>query len=109
MHLELRFDEDLARLVYAGADMLVMPSHTEPCELVQMMALNMGRSRPIGAAAGHTDRYGTVDTGQSWMERAPMVGMGAWSSASITFVASGSPQSDLCVVAVRQAPSGRRV
>ena len=33
VHLELRFDHELAHLVYAGADLLVMPSMFEPCGL----------------------------------------------------------------------------
>lgn len=51
VHLELRFDDDLAHLVYAGADMVVMPSNTEPCGLVQMIALKYG-TVPIVRAIG---------------------------------------------------------
>jgi glycogen synthase len=41
-HLELRFDSELAHLVYAGADHLAMPSLFESCGLVQMIALKYG-------------------------------------------------------------------
>lgn len=51
VHLELRFDDDLAHLVYAGADMVIMPSNTEPCGLVQMIALKYG-TVPIVRAIG---------------------------------------------------------
>jgi len=50
-HLELEFDADLAHLVYAGADLLIMPSQYEPCGLVQMIALKYG-TVPIVRAVG---------------------------------------------------------
>lgn len=50
-HLELRFDGELAHLVYAGADMIVVPSNYEPCGLVQMIALKYG-AVPIVRAIG---------------------------------------------------------
>jgi len=50
-HLELRFDGELAHLVYAGADMIVMPSNYEPCGVVQMIALKYG-TIPIVRAIG---------------------------------------------------------
>ena len=50
-HLELRFDAELAHLVYAGADMIVVPSNFEPCGLVQMVALKYG-TIPIVRAVG---------------------------------------------------------
>ena len=38
----LKFDEVLARRIYAGADMLLMPSLVEPCGLGQMIAMRYG-------------------------------------------------------------------
>ena len=54
-HLELRFDADLAHLVYAGADLLVVPSHFEPCGLVQMVALKYGTVPVVRAVGGLAD------------------------------------------------------
>jgi starch synthase len=50
-HVELRFDGELAHLLYAGADMIVVPSNFEPCGLVQMIALRYG-TVPIVRAVG---------------------------------------------------------
>ena len=41
-HLEIGYDEELAHLIYAGTDFLVMPSLYEPCGLTQMIALRYG-------------------------------------------------------------------
>lgn len=55
-HLELGFNEELAHLIYAGADMIIVPSLFEPCGLTQMIALKYG-TVPIVRAVG-----GLVDT-----------------------------------------------
>lgn len=55
VHLELQFDPDLAHLVYAGADMLVMPSMFEPCGLVQQIALAYGTVPVVRATGGLVD------------------------------------------------------
>jgi starch synthase len=55
-HLELGFNEELSHLIYAGADMIIMPSLYEPCGLAQMIALKYG-TVPIVRAVG-----GLVDT-----------------------------------------------
>ncbi len=55
-HLEIGFDEELAHLVYAGSDLIVVPSLFEPCGLTQMIGLRYG-TVPIVRAVG-----GLVDT-----------------------------------------------
>lgn len=55
-HLELGFNEELSHLIYAGADMIVVPSMFEPCGLAQMIGLRYG-TVPIVRAVG-----GLVDT-----------------------------------------------
>ncbi|EAW34995.1 glycogen synthase [Lyngbya sp. PCC 8106] len=41
-HLEIGFNEELSHLIYAGADMIVVPSNYEPCGLTQMIGLRYG-------------------------------------------------------------------
>ncbi|MBB1126209.1 glycogen synthase [Thiospirillum jenense] len=41
-HLELGYDEELAHLIYASADMILIPSVYEPCGLTQMIAMKYG-------------------------------------------------------------------
>lgn len=42
IHLELGFDEELAHLIYAGADLMIVPSNYEPCGLTQLISLKYG-------------------------------------------------------------------
>ncbi|MGF1675601.1 MAG: glycosyltransferase, partial [Rivularia sp. (in: cyanobacteria)] len=51
VHLELGFNEELAHLIYAGADMIIVPSNYEPCGLTQMIGLKYG-TVPIVRAVG---------------------------------------------------------
>jgi starch synthase len=54
-HLELGFSDQLAHLIYAGADMLVVPSMFEPCGLAQMIALKYGTVPIVRAVGGLAD------------------------------------------------------
>lgn len=47
----MRFDSLLARRMYAGGDMLLMPSRYEPCGLAQMIAMRYG-CVPVARATG---------------------------------------------------------
>jgi starch synthase len=54
-HLEIGFNEELAHLIYAGADMIVMPSMYEPCGLAQIIALRYGTVPIVRAVGGLFD------------------------------------------------------
>ncbi len=41
-HLEISFNEELAHLIYAAADMVIVPSNYEPCGLTQIIGLKYG-------------------------------------------------------------------
>jgi starch synthase len=54
-HLEIGYDEELAHLIYAGADILIVPSNFEPCGLTQMIALRYGTVPVVRAVGGLRD------------------------------------------------------
>lgn len=54
-HLEIRFDEELAHQLYAGADMLLVPSRFEPCGLTQLIAMRYGTIPVVRSVGGLAD------------------------------------------------------
>jgi starch synthase len=65
-HLELAFSVELAHLIYAGADILVMPSLFEPCGLTQMVALKYGTVPVVRAIGGLIDTVCDRDYSSGW-------------------------------------------
>jgi starch synthase len=57
-----RFDRALARRIYAGADMYVMPSRFEPCGQGQMISLRYGTPPIVHRTGGLADTVLDVDT-----------------------------------------------
>lgn len=55
VHIEIGFNEQLAHLIYAGSDMVVVPSLFEPCGLAQLIALRYGTVPIVRAVGGLAD------------------------------------------------------
>jgi starch synthase len=69
-HLELDYSAELGHLVYAGADLLVMPSLFEPCGLAQLIALKYGTVPIVRAIGGLCNTVFDRDhSDRPWHER----------------------------------------
>jgi starch synthase len=58
----LTYNEPLAHLAYAAADLLLIPSHFEPCGLTQMIAMRYGAIPVVRATGGLKDTVFDWDT-----------------------------------------------
>lgn len=94
-HFVDRYDLELAHLIFAGADLLAMPSRFEPCGLAQMQAMRYGTIPVVTPVGGLLDTVVDADdnyeTGNGFVARAVdgagfidavHRGVRAWRSAS---------------------------
>ncbi|MFL5681245.1 MAG: glycogen synthase [Chloroflexota bacterium] len=96
-----RFDRDLARRIYAGIDLFVMPSRFEPCGQGQMIALRYGAPPIVRRTGGLRDtvldeieRPGR-GTGFVFDDATPDALLAACRAAIETFTAGGAAWSSL--------------
>jgi starch synthase len=89
--VRIGFDEELAHLIEAGADMFLMPSRFEPCGLNQMYSLRYGTVPVVRATGGLYDTVQNVDphtgegTGFTFDEYAPAALLATLRRALATF------------------------
>src|SRR5262249_46738533 len=74
--VRIGFDNRLAHLVEAGADMFLMPSRYEPCGLNQMYSLRYGTVPVVRATGGLNDTIGEA-TGFKFREYSGQALLGA--------------------------------
>jgi starch synthase len=61
--LRIAFDDALARAIYAGSDIFLIPSRYEPCGLTQMYSLRYGTIPVVRATGGLDDSIEEFDPG----------------------------------------------
>jgi starch synthase len=60
-HLEIGYNEELSHLIYAGSDLLLVPSEYEPCGLTQLIGLKYGTLPVVRRTGGLADTVFDAD------------------------------------------------